>query len=449
MKLALVSQPFDTILPPHQNSVGACTYGLALSLSEAHEVLVYGSNSTGSLNQKTLNPNFLVRTVPLSTRDRVVLKARKATSTIYDLWTPISTSSLLFPDYGRAVAESLKDEHCDVIHVQHCSQYLPVLRKLNPGAKIVLHLHAELFSQSDFDQIRYRFSHADLITSVSNYVTEKVKSKFPEFAQRCETTYNGIDPAEFAEMKDYRVVNSRPDRQIFYAGGISPHKGLHVLLDAFDLVLQRAPETRLLISGPFGTYPLAETFDRIDDAALIDDLRKFYGSPSARSLFRKLGSQSRTLGSYEQLLRDQISTRFRDRASLLGGIPRPDLIRNYFESDLFVFPPVWNEGFGIPPVEAMAAGTPVVASRSGAVVETIADQQTGYIVDRNKSADLADKINFLLADDGLRERMGRAGKRRALELFSWPKIARRVGERYESLLTDTDTERIQVKSAAS
>ena len=52
-------------------------------------------------------------------------------------------------------------------------------------------------------------------------------------------------------------------------------------------------------------------------------------------------------------------------------IPRPDLIERYYDADVFVFPPVWNEGFGIPPVEAMAAGIPVVASRSGAVVETV------------------------------------------------------------------------------
>src|SRR5271154_5460412 len=42
MKIAIVSQPLDTIMPPYQNSVGACTYGVALPLSEAAEVLIYG-----------------------------------------------------------------------------------------------------------------------------------------------------------------------------------------------------------------------------------------------------------------------------------------------------------------------------------------------------------------------------------------------------------------------
>jgi glycosyltransferase involved in cell wall biosynthesis len=81
----------------------------------------------------------------------------------------------------------------------------------------------------------------------------------------------------------------------------------------------------------------------------------------------------------------------------------------------------------------MAAGVPVVASRSGAVVETVKDGETGFLVPKNDARALANRILKLVEDDSLRERMGRAGRRRALECFSWDRIAERMYERYTDL----------------
>jgi glycosyltransferase involved in cell wall biosynthesis len=57
---------------------------------------------------------------------------------------------------------------------------------------------------------------------------------------------------------------------------------------------------------------------------------------------------------------------------------RPELVDRYYESDIFAFAPIWDEGFGLPAVEAMAAGLPVVSSHSGAPVETA----VGILVER-------------------------------------------------------------------
>ena len=65
------------------------------------------------------------------------------------------------------------------------------------------------------------------------------------------------------------------------------------------------------------------------------------------------------------------------KVSILGMIPRQELLDRYYSSDVFAFPPIWDEGFGLPPVEAMAAGLPVVASRSGTVKETVVEGRTG------------------------------------------------------------------------
>jgi glycosyltransferase involved in cell wall biosynthesis len=81
----------------------------------------------------------------------------------------------------------------------------------------------------------------------------------------------------------------------------------------------------------------------------------------------------------------------------------------------------------------MAAGTPVVASRSGGVVETVKDRDTGFIVEKNDPQQLAHMLLRLLEDDELREKMGRAGRERALARFTWDMVAETMLSRYRSL----------------
>jgi glycosyltransferase involved in cell wall biosynthesis len=84
-------------------------------------------------------------------------------------------------------------------------------------------------------------------------------------------------------------------------------------------------------------------------------------------------------------------------------------------------------------VEAMAAGSPVIASRSGGVIETVRDRETGFIVDKNDPQQLAQVLLRLLEDDGLRETMGRAGRERALANFTWDRVAKTMLARYQEL----------------
>jgi glycosyltransferase involved in cell wall biosynthesis len=108
-------------------------------------------------------------------------------------------------------------------------------------------------------------------------------------------------------------------------------------------------------------------------------------------------------------------------------------VDRYYGADIFAFAPIWNEGFGLPPVEAMAAGLPVVTSRSGTVVETVVEGKTGYLVEKNNAEQLAQALLVLLNDDDRREAMGRAGRVRALDHFSWDNIAEGMRTRYQTL----------------
>jgi glycosyltransferase involved in cell wall biosynthesis len=432
MKIAFVNQPIDTILPPYQSSVGACTYGAACSLAQFCEVVAYGTRDHHKdfpVDLRKQNVHFRFFSVPLS--DRLTAKAKAKYCKLFPLCSPISSSEWLFRTFGRQVAEDLRLQACDVVHVQHCSQYVPVIRALNPTAKIVLQLHAEWFSQNRPAILQKRLQHVDLVTTVSDYITEKTRRQFPMIATHCQTIYNAVDAAEFHRDRDY-AATPRPEKRILYAGAVSPHKGLHVLLDAFSMLVEEYPKVRLDVVGLQASYPLAETFE-LQERELIESLYPFYAYDWGSKLKAKLSLAARDSGTYLAHLKQRVSPAASGKVVFRGFIPRAELVNLYYDSDVFAFAPIWNEGFGIPPIEAMAAGVPVVATRSGAIPEIVRDQQTGFLVNKNDPQALAHNILRLLNDDNLRAGMGRAARSWVLGNFIWDKVAEKMYRCYSDL----------------
>jgi glycosyltransferase involved in cell wall biosynthesis len=327
----------------------------------------------------------------------------------------------------------LRKEQCDVIHIQHASQYVPIIREFNPNAKIVLHMHAEWFSQSRFDVLERRLRGVDLLTCVSNHVAEKTRRDFPSIADRCETTYNGIEPKlEFNREKDYGAARRRKEKRILFAGAVSPQKGPHVLLDAFNIVSRSFPDVRLDFVGGLGNYPLEENFE-LTDRPLIEAVAPFYAKNRFERLKAKLSFTARGAGTYQSYLRTKLSPEVAAKVTFHGHIGnRQDLIDRYYEADVFAFPSIWDEGFPLPALEAMAAGLPVVGTRP-AVSEAIEDQRSGILVDKNDANGMAEALLRVLQDDDLRDEMGRAARRRVLEQFTWEKVAERMHTRYAGL----------------
>jgi glycosyltransferase involved in cell wall biosynthesis len=113
---------------------------------------------------------------------------------------------------------------------------------------------------------------------------------------------------------------------------------------------------------------------------------------------------------------------------------------------VFCCPSIY-EPFGIINLEAMACGTPVVASAVGGILEVVVDGETGLLVRLEQqqespfeprdparfSADLAAAINRLLGDHALRDRMARAGRERVEREFTWPAIARQTADLYATV----------------
>jgi glycosyltransferase involved in cell wall biosynthesis len=429
MKIAFVAYPTAALLPPYHGSMGASIYVIARELAQYCEVVVYGLADSQQGAQSGFYDGAEYRFVPSTAWDRLIGKIRKGVSAAAPLSTPISTSATLFPSYGRQVAADLALREWDVIHVQHCTQYVPEIRRLNPAAKLVLHIHAEWFSQSNFAVIARRIRGLDLLLTVSDYVTQKTKRNFPQFEDRCETLYNGIDMKEFDREKDYETASRRKVKRILYVGGIWPHKGTHVAIDAFKLVAQKHPDVVFDLVGPQGDYPLEEACDLKDQVTLqrLTPYFKKKSSPIAKLLRRHPKSNA-----YLEFLKGKLTPDLNDKVVFHGFVPRTELVRLYYDADVFVFPPVWNEAFGCTPLEAMAAGVPVAVSRCGGIIETVQDHKTGFVIEPDDSVSLAQAMLRLLEDDTLRATMGREGRRRALK-FTWGAIASGMHVRYQAL----------------
>jgi glycosyltransferase involved in cell wall biosynthesis len=117
------------------------------------------------------------------------------------------------------------------------------------------------------------------------------------------------------------------------------------------------------------------------------------------------------------------------RVRSLGFVPKSELRALYNLAWIFVFPSLY-EGFGLPPLEAMACGTPVVASRSSAIPEVVG--HSGLLVNPYRVDSIAEAVRSLLENESFRNALGLQGQRRARE-FDWDATARRVLAVYRSL----------------
>jgi glycogen synthase len=127
-------------------------------------------------------------------------------------------------------------------------------------------------------------------------------------------------------------------------------------------------------------------------------------------------------------------------------VSKRDAIQFYSQARVFCCPSIY-EPFGIINLEAMACGTPVVASAVGGIKEVVVPEETGLLVSFKQQSeapfeavdpegfarDLAAGINRVVADSALRDRMGAAGRRRAEQYYSWKSIAGRVLELYREV----------------
>jgi glycosyltransferase involved in cell wall biosynthesis len=282
------------------------------------------------------------------------------------------------------------------------SQLVPIIRRFHPGCKIFLYMQCEWLSQLDRTAMAERMKAADLIGGCSEYITRLIGDRFPEHRARCVTLNNASAAPEATDAV------ADPNRVLF-VGRVSPEKGVHVLVEAFHTVLSRFPEARLHIVGGPGSPPL-DFLVGLSDDPLVAGLRRFYEGPDDGR------------GPYMGHLERAAGAELGRRIIFEGRVDHDQTAAAYRRAGLLVNPSL-SESFGMTLVEAMMHGVPVVATRIGGMPYIVNDEETGLVVPAGDPQSLAAAICRVLSDRQAATRMGDAGRRRALERFSWDRTA--------------------------
>jgi glycosyltransferase involved in cell wall biosynthesis len=178
------------------------------------------------------------------------------------------------------------------------------------------------------------------------------------------------------------------DPFILYAGNIKPHKNLERLIEAFHIIRKGELEfVKLLIIG--------------------DEISKY-------------AALRRTVHRYK----------LHKHVRFFGFVPDATLAILYRLARVFVFPSLY-EGFGLPPLEAMASGTPVITSNLSSLPEVAGD--AAMLIDPYETDAIAGAMRRVMMDDRLRDDMRERGLARARE-FSWGRSIRRVKQIYDEVL---------------
>jgi starch synthase len=240
---------------------------------------------------------------------------------------------------------------------------------------------------------------ADAVIAVSGAMREDILSCYPALdPARVHVVHNGIDTTLYRPDHGTDALNRfglDPDRPyVLFVGRITRQKGVPHLLRAVRDI-DPAAQVVLCAGAP--------------DTPEID--REF------RDLYQELSRVREGVHWIPQML------------------PRPEVIQLLTHAAVFVCPSVY-EPLGIVNLEAMACGTPVVASQVGGIPEVVDDGKTGLLVplDDDFEAGLARALDSLIGDPGTAARMGEAGRERAVGEFGWDAVARRTARLYGEIL---------------
>ena len=239
---------------------------------------------------------------------------------------------------------------------------------------------------------------AAAVVAVSDGMRGDVLTAYPEIAaDRVRVIRNGIDTVEYAPDPDTSVLAKHgidPARPyVIFVGRITRQKGVPVLLRAAAAL---DPSAQLVLcAGAADTPALAE-----EVSSLVAGLQ---------------ATRSGVIWIPEML-------------------PKPSVIQLLTHALAFVCPSVY-EPLGIVNLEAMACSTAVAASRVGGIPEVVEDGVTGLLVPPDDPAALADALNALLRDPARAAAMGRAGRLRAVDEFSWDAVAAQTAGLYAELVS--------------
>lgn len=419
MKIAFIAQPFD-IVPPlsHTGSMSIWLEELSTRISSEHDVTAYSRKTQeySDNSEKNKVKHIRVSTYVDEAIARPIVLIQKVLLKIFKKFTFIYYRLYYFKLYYYllyivAISLKIKQEKFDIVVVSNFSQFLPIIKFFNKKTKLVIVMHCDWLIELDSKIISRRLENVDAILGVSNYIMEGVKSKFPQFKNKCHTLCNGGNQTAFRKVSKVTNTESQAickelglekEKIVLFLGRITPEKGVHILIDAMKLVLKLYPDCVLLIGGGFYPNPPNPIWLRNSDSKFKE--------------FEVLKN------NYQEYLKN-LSQGIKDKVKILGDITHNKLPLYYSLCDTFAHPSVWNEPCSLTLFEAMACECPVISTYTGGTSEVVVHGKTGLLVKPNDPQVLADAILQLLENKTLSKQMGSEGRKRIEKEFSWDKTS--------------------------
>lgn len=300
-----------------------------------------------------------------------------------------STARLSFgPLVARKVSKWIEEGDFDVLHVHEpLSPSLSVLACWAANGPIVATWHSAM------DRSRMILT----LSKLAQTAMEKVSARIA-VSEAARTTLikhvggdavvipNGVDVSSFAKATSMFGWPGPNMSIVFLGRGDEPRKGLEILVNAYSQIRENFPQVRLLIAGPGEPEHVLKKLSKID----------------------------------------------RSSVTVLGMVAPEDKASVLASGTIYVAPNTGGESFGIVLLEAMASGTPVVASDLEAFERVLDYGRAGVSFQNENSVDLARVVCELLTDDSKRAQLVQQGKIRANE-FDWNVVAKEIVNVYESV----------------
>jgi glycosyltransferase involved in cell wall biosynthesis len=200
-----------------------------------------------------------------------------------------------------------------------------------------------------------------------------------------------IDLSKWKKISKSEVYSAEKEKKILFVGGLTKHKGAHVLIEAISKIPQEIQKSiHLQIIGK---------------------------------------------GNYEKELKKQVKdSDIHAKVSFLGYKNNNELPKFYSKAYMMVMPSTWTEQFGIIGLEAMACSTPCIGSNIGGIPEWLTDKKNGLLFEPGNSSDLKEKIIFLLKNPKIAEKYGKNGRKIAEDKFSKKEHIKELIKIYKELI---------------
>jgi glycosyltransferase involved in cell wall biosynthesis len=296
---------------------------------------------------------------------------------------------------------ALRRRKPDVVHIPHheCPSMLPGELVVTIHDCVHVKFPPENLSRFGryqlYQSTKRALKRASQILAVSNSTREDLLNIFDLDLRRISVIHNALDErfAPASGAQDTRIVLERyqmHDPFILYSGRIRPHKNVHRLIEAFAVL-----KNELADDPHYSTLKLIVIGDE--------------------------------LSHHQYLRRTVVRSGVQQDVRFFGFVPYSILQVFYQSAALFAFPSLY-EGFGLPPLEAMASRTPVLASNTSSLPEVLED--AALLVNPENVFEIARGMKSILLENGVRERLVARGLKH-ITRFSWVTAARQVIEAYE------------------